>query len=412
MLINIYSRKSIYTEKGKSVENQIEMCKEYILKNIKGAKLEDIVIYEDEGFSGKNTNRPQFQKMIADSKKQKLYYIVCYRLDRISRSVSDFSSFVEDMNARNISFICIREQFDTSIPSGRAMIYMVSVFAQLERETLAERVRDNMLMLSRSGIWLGGTCPTGFTSERKTNVIIDGKVKEYSYLKENKDIETVKLIFDKFIKFGSSNNVSKYLSQKAIKTANNKLFYDISVKHILKNPVYCTADKDSFDYFKQKGSDIYFDKKDFHKGLGIMPFNRYRFQNKLNCNLKSEWIIALGKHKGIISGKDWVAVQSILDKNKSVSRNRKSPALISGLIRCENCDENMLVRVDSRSNRKTTFYYACRKKECLGIKMCNMKNLNGSKTDEYVANYIMNFDEDKLKKDLNIKNHSRKVNKF
>ncbi|KAK8835448.1 hypothetical protein M9Y10_004552 [Tritrichomonas musculus] len=241
MLIFIYSRKSIYTEKGKSVENQIEMCKEYILKNIKGAKPEDIVIYEDEGFSGKNTNRPQFQKMIADSKKQKPDYIVCYRLDRISRSVSDFSSFVEDVNSRNISFICIREQFDTSIPGGRAMIYMVSVFAQLERETLAERVRDNMLMLSRSGIWLGGTCPTGFTAKRKTEVIIDGKIKEYSYLEENKDIETVKLIFDLFLKFGSSMIVAKYLSQKAIKTVNSKFFYDISVKHILKNPVYCTG---------------------------------------------------------------------------------------------------------------------------------------------------------------------------
>ena len=179
------------------------MCKEYILKNIKGAKLEDIVIYEDEGFSGKNTNRPQFQKMIADSKKQKPDYIVCYKLDRISRSVSDFSNFVEDINSRNISFISISERFDTSTPMGRAMMYIASVFAQLERETIAERVRDNMLMLSRSGIWLGGTCPTGFSSERKTNVIIDGKIKQYSYLKENEDIETVKLIFDLFLKFGS-----------------------------------------------------------------------------------------------------------------------------------------------------------------------------------------------------------------
>ncbi len=141
MLIYNYSRKSVYTEKGKSIENQIEMCKEYILKNIKGAKLEDIVIYKDKGFSGKNTNRPQFQKIIADSKKQKSDYIVCYKLDKISRSVSDFSSFVEYINSRNISIICIGEQFNTSIPGVRAMIYIISVFAQLERETLAERVR-------------------------------------------------------------------------------------------------------------------------------------------------------------------------------------------------------------------------------------------------------------------------------
>lgn len=105
-------------------------------------------------------------------------------VDRISRSVNDFSTLVESLISMQIDFISVKEQFDTSTPVGRAMMYMTSVFAQLERETLAERVRDNMLMLSRSGIWLGGVCPTGFTSERKTNVIIDDKIKEYSYLKK------------------------------------------------------------------------------------------------------------------------------------------------------------------------------------------------------------------------------------
>lgn len=87
-------------------------------------------------------------------------FIVCYRLDRISRSVSDFSTFIEKLNRLGISFLCIKEEFDTSRPMGKAMMYIASVFSQLERETIAERVRDNMLLLARSGRWLGGTPPT------------------------------------------------------------------------------------------------------------------------------------------------------------------------------------------------------------------------------------------------------------
>lgn len=104
--------------------------------------------------------------MLRDIKLNKPEYVVCYRLDRISRNVSDFSSLIEDLNSYNISFVCIKEEFDTSKPMGKAMMYIASVFAQLERETIAERVRDNMLMLARTGRWLGGTTPTGFTSER------------------------------------------------------------------------------------------------------------------------------------------------------------------------------------------------------------------------------------------------------
>ena len=140
----IYSRKSKYTGKGESIENQVEMCKEYLYSHVKDIEESDIVVYEDEGFSAKNLERPMFKRMIADSQKEKVDYIVCYRLDRISRNVSDFSSLITDLNDRNIAFVSIKEHFDISTPMGRAMMYIASVFAQLERETIAERIRDNM----------------------------------------------------------------------------------------------------------------------------------------------------------------------------------------------------------------------------------------------------------------------------
>ena len=173
----IYSRKSVYTGKGESIENQIEMCKQYIHSKFSDLSDADITVYEDEGFSAQNTDRPQFQQMLRDIKLKKPDFVVCYRLDRVSRNVSDFSSLIEDLNDRDISFVCIKEEFDTSKPMGKAMMYIASVFAQLERETIAERVRDNMLMLARTGRWLGGTTPTGYTSEKQQEIIMDGKVK-------------------------------------------------------------------------------------------------------------------------------------------------------------------------------------------------------------------------------------------
>ena len=155
----IYSRKSIYTGKGESIENQIELCRSYISSKYPCDPDPHIKIYEDEGFSGKNTERPQFEKMLCDIQlgPARFRNRLRDRLDRISRSVSDFSTFIEKLNRLGISFLCIKEEFDTSRPMGKAMMYIASVFSQLERETIAERVRDNMLLLARSGC--GGAAP-------------------------------------------------------------------------------------------------------------------------------------------------------------------------------------------------------------------------------------------------------------
>lgn len=153
--IALYSRKSKYTDKGDSVGNQIELIKEYIKKNYPKDEYEtEIVIYEDEGFSGGNIDRPQFQKFLAEEEKEPYDILICYRLDRISRNIANFSNLMEELTKKNTSFISIKEQFDTSTPMGRAMMFIASVFAQLEREVIAERIRDNMIELAKTGRWL------------------------------------------------------------------------------------------------------------------------------------------------------------------------------------------------------------------------------------------------------------------
>ena len=164
-LIAIYSRKSKFTEKGESIANQVELCREYIQAHFDENTAKNAVVFEDEGFSGGNTNRPAFKKMMEQIKNGEFKALIVYRLDRVSRNVSDFSALIDDLNRQGIVFISIREQFDTATPMGRAMMYIASVFSQLERETIAERIRDNMLELAKTGRWLGGNTPTGYCSE-------------------------------------------------------------------------------------------------------------------------------------------------------------------------------------------------------------------------------------------------------
>ena len=200
----IYSRKSKFTGKGESIENQIELCRQYIAMHFGEDAAENVLVYEDEGFSGGNLERPQFKKMMKDSQKIAFAAIVVYRLDRISRNIGDFAKLIEDLGDRHIDFISIREQFDTSSPMGRAMMYIASVFSQLERETIAERIRDNMHELSKTGRWLGGTTPTGYASESVKSITVAGKTKKVCKLKLLPDeAEIIYKIFDLYERYDS-----------------------------------------------------------------------------------------------------------------------------------------------------------------------------------------------------------------
>lgn len=412
----IYSRKSVYTGKGESIENQIEMCKQYIHSKFSDVADTDITVYEDEGFSAKNTDRPQFQQMLRDIKLKKPDFVVCYRLDRISRNVSDFSSLIEDLNNRSISFVCIKEEFDTSKPMGKAMMYIASVFAQLERETIAERVRDNMLMLARTGRWLGGTTPTGYTSEKQQEIIIDGKVKTSCKLKDNPDeLRAVDMIFEKFLELRSVSGVSKYLIKQGIKSRSGKYYSLPGIKEILQNPVYCVADKDALDYFTAQNSDVCFEEKDCSEKYGLLAYNKRDYKKKhAPRQSMDKWIIAIGKHKGRVSGKKWVAVQNIIEDNiptgKKPAKMHNDYSLLSGLIYCEKCGNRMFAK--ARSGKGATpglFDYVCSSKLRGGTGLCDCQNIGGQQADDMVCDYLMKYTDEsssiyklleKLKHDL------------
>lgn len=375
----IYSRQSVSSARGESIENQIEMCRSYIFSRFPDTQNSNITVYEDEGFSAKSTSRPQFLRMQKDLNLLKPDCLVCYRLDRISRNVGDFSAFIEHLNRMNIAFVCINEDFDTSKPMGKAMMYITSVFAQLERETIAERVKDNMLLLARTGRWLGGTAPLGFYSALSVNNSAS-KVKSAYYLKETEaELETVELIFKNFRESKSLNAVSRMLAENGILNRNKRKFSASAVKQILQNPVYCSADTAAFTYFRSQNAQLSFKENECDSKIGLIAYNKRNYSQKFSKMQGIEnWIVAKGRHIGVISGEDWVTVQNIIKKNrKSNTLNNQNP-LMSGIIYCKKCGSPMLAK---RRSNSSGFDYICFRKQKGTSKACDNKNLSGLQAD-------------------------------
>lgn len=388
MNIGIYSRKSKITETGDSIKNQIKLCEEYAYKHF---DVENLYIYEDEGFSGSNTKRPQYQQMIKDVKGEKLNIIICYRLDRISRNVLDFSNTLNILTLNKIEFISIRDNFDTSTPMGRAMMYIASVFAQLERETIAERIKDNMYKLAETGRWLGGTTPLGYNSTKIKDTSTD---KYISVLTNNpNEKELIELIFDKYIEYKSLTKLQIYTMRSNLKTRNGKDFCVSSLKKILTNPVYMSADEQAYKYFTQKNSIINSNLtiSQFDGNYGIMAYNKnHEINNQNHEKSMSQWIISIGIHQPIISSSKWIDVQDILlhNKHRTYSVINKSKSLLTPIIKCKNCNKPLRVINKYENNKIKYSYYKCRVKEISHTKDCSIKNLNSTISDNLILDVL------------------------
>lgn len=415
MNVAIYSRKSKLTGKGESVENQVQMCKDYLLKLNKNSEIYNFFIYEDEGFSGSNTNRPKFQMLMKDISLKKINLLICYRLDRISRNVADFSTTLEILQRYNVDFISIREQFDTSSPMGRAMIYIASVFAQLERETIAERVRDNMLELSKSGRWLGGTPPLGYKS--KPIIYFDETMTKHSMAnlsEDHEELEIVKLIYNKYLELKSLNALEAYLLKHYFKTRSGSNFRKSTLKLILTNPVYAKSSKEIFTYLETQGMLLCGEPDNIH---GLLTYNKLKTnysKDGKHCREfrnTSDWIVAVSQHEGIIEAYDWLKVQELYSNNsdKFIISARSHNALLTGIIRCEKCGSPMrIIHGPLRNNNTKLYYYTCTLKKSSKGSRCNNSNVRVDQIDSIIINTIKKI---KINDHMIIKNLTEKNKK-
>ena len=240
----IYGRQSIDKKDSISIESQFEFCR-YELKGGEGKE------YKDKGYSGKNIERPDFQRLLQDIRLGLIKRVIVYKLDRISRSIVDFAKLMELFKQYDVEFVSCTEKFDTSTPMGRAMLNICIVFAQLERESIQMRVQDAFYSRCTKGYYMWGRTPYGFDTEP---IVMDGiKTKK---LVENAEMDFAELMYQMYAEPGNSyGDISRYFAENDIKV------YDKSLKRgfiaqLLRNPVYVQADMDIYEYFKAQGVKI------------------------------------------------------------------------------------------------------------------------------------------------------------
>lgn len=334
-----------------SIQGQIDLCR----KEAQG----EVTVYQDKGFSGKNTNRPDFQRMMADVEKGLVQRVIVYRLDRFSRSLADFSQLWEVLGRHGVEFISVNEKFDTSTPVGRAMLSIIMVFAQLERETTAERVRDNYYQRAKLGSWPGGPAPYGFSLGR----LPDATGKLSPGLIPNDHMETVEEIFRRYAQDGESlGSIAKELNAKGIAAPKRATWDNVTLSRILHSPLYVMADEDVYLYYQGKGLQFGNGLDDFdgcHAGMivGKRDKNAGKYRDLAGQHF------SLATHAGVIPSELWLRCQYKLDANRQLGGNgRGKHTWLSGLLKCGKCGYSVKVMKDGDK-----YYLVCSGRSNLGV---------------------------------------------
>ena len=210
----IYTRVS--TEQGldqdfNSLDAQYEAASAYIKSQAHAGWTQIRSRYDDGGYSGGSTDRPNLQRLLEDIRARKIDVIVVYKVDRLTRSLADFAKLVELFDAHGVSFVSVTQQFNTTTSMGRLTLNVLLSFAQFEREVTSERIRDKIAASKRKGIWVGGNLPLGYEMK-------DGKI---AVVEE--EAAQVRSIFRRYLELGSVNELVRDLGERNIKTKFKKL---------------------------------------------------------------------------------------------------------------------------------------------------------------------------------------------
>jgi DNA invertase Pin-like site-specific DNA recombinase len=205
----IYTRKS--SEEGleqgfNSLDAQREACAAYILSQASEGWVLIPDIYDDGGISGGTLERPGLQRMLADIAANKIDIIVVYKVDRLTRSLLDFSSLVEAFDKAGTSFVSITQSFNTTTSMGRLTLNMLLSFAQFEREVTAERIRDKISASKARGMWMGGTPPLGYKPDGRSLAVVH----------EHADL--IRRIYDRYLELGSVRSLAIELDSDRVRT--------------------------------------------------------------------------------------------------------------------------------------------------------------------------------------------------
>lgn len=363
-----YGRKSIFSDKSDSVDNQFRMSRSFADSRFPG-QVDSFLHYFDEDYTGANTKRPGLQQLLSDIESGLIDVLIVYQLDRLSRDVRDFANIYSFLEENNVSFVSVKEQIDTTTPIGKAMMYVTVVFAQMERETIAQRVSDNMVGLAKKGYWTGGNPPMCYNRQR---IVVDGK-KHVTIVQNPEGVAYVTQIFDQFLDLGLSlQGMETYYKNHGIKTQNGKFFSTNQLHKILTMPYCVEATAAIYDYYATKGcimdSDSPRDKWDGTHG--VMVYGRTTEKNKKHqLNPPEKWVVCLGLHKPFIPAEKWLAVQAKLRQNTFDKTMKYDVPLLKGVLRCR-CGSIMSVSRKKKTNGDVSSWYYCLKHMRQGEEAC------------------------------------------
>ncbi|EOU1827261.1 recombinase family protein [Clostridium perfringens] len=380
--IAIYIRKSVKGDENSiSLEAQTEVIKHYFKdKN-------EFVVYKDDGFSGGNTNRPAFQRLMADAMEGKFNTVACYKLDRIARNTLDFLTTFNTLKEYGIDLICVEDKYDPSTPAGRLMMTLLASLAEMERENIKQRVSDSMLNLAKQGRWTGGTPPFGYKV-----VTIDGG----KYL-ELEDEKNIKYIFNEFInakgiiKLGREFNCDKK-----------------KISRMLHNITYLQSSKDANIYLKQV---LGYEVVGEPNGYGYLPYGKNKVVNgKKVRNYDGLKVATVSKHEAVIDLDTFIKVQNRLKTFEGKKAPRISnKSFLAQMVQCGICGANMLVTLgQKRKDGTRKLYFSCpnkcgnKFKDVLDLEndvLTTLKDVNFFYEIKKNIN-IMNKDNSKIKKSM------------
>lgn len=377
MAIVLYARKSVERENSISCETQLKYCRSMLKPDEQD---EQIIRIVDNGYSGGNVNRDGFQRMMKLIHQGRISKVVVYKVDRISRSLSDFVNIMEDFKEHHVEFVSSQEAFDTSSPYGELIIKILVVFAEFERNSIIERVTQAYAHRSEMGFYMGGRQPYGF--ELIPAIINNIKTKKLNGIPSQ--IEQIRYIFNVY----AGENVSlrrllDILLCEGKAPLNGSEWTTAKLSSILRNPIYVRADSDVYDYYESRGVQMISDISEFKGINGAQLYGKTK--HKHDDPDWSDMKLVLMPHRGVVDSDVWLKCQHKLIQNKQIHKSvSNKTSWLAGKIVCEKCGHTMTT-IKGNVNKQGVMrrYFNCtgksHKRKCTGPNMTiyaeNLENM-------------------------------------
>lgn len=319
----------------------------------------DYVIFEDPGYSAKNTDRPDYQAMMDRIRTGEFTHLVVWKIDRISRNLLDFATMYDELKRLGVTFVSKNEQFDTSSAIGEAMLKIILVFAELERQMTSERVTAVMLSRANNGQWNGGRVPYGYTWDKDSGTfsIVDHEAK------------AIRKMAELYEQYQSLLYVAKYMNDAGVLPRSGKPWNPNTVRSVLTNPWY----------------------------IGQYIYNVHSGGKGTDKRSADEWINVENHHEPILDERLFSRLKFLLQRNRrggvaaGQTYIRKNIHIFGGLLRCAKCGSNMTANQDRRrANGIRPSIYACGSRR-RNQTSCTNKYISDMVLGPFVLNYIANI---------------------